>query len=102
MKRFLNKAWLGIVAAIAVVATACCSHKPSPTNTDPSNQESDEHRMTKGELKDRIAEIQARIKEREMSCVYGSPEIIEQYGRETRRLRHEMDSLQKVLDNWGK
>ncbi|MCR5014367.1 MAG: hypothetical protein K6A28_06310 [Bacteroidales bacterium] len=102
MKRLLNKAWIGIAAALAVVAAACCSHKPSPSNNDPANQESDEHQMTKRELKDRIAEIQARIKEREMSCVYGSPEIIEQYGRETRRLRHEMDSLQNVLDNWGK
>jgi len=102
MKRLLNKAWLGIVAALAMVAAACTFHKPSPVNNDPSNQESDEHQMSKNELKKRIAEISERIKEREMSCVYGSPEIIERYGRETRRLRHERDSLQNILDNWGK
>lgn len=104
MKRTMKKVWIGIVAALAVVAAACCSHKntqkdPEP---DPANQESNEHKMTKRELKERIAEIRERIKEREMSCVYGSPEIIQEYGRETMRLRHEADSLQNLLDNYGK
>ena len=31
-----------------------------------------------------------------------SPEIIAEYGRETARLRHELDSLQSELDNYGR
>ena len=100
MKRIKKKIWIGIMAAIAVIVGACCSHKNSPTNNeDPANPESNEHKMTKKELKERIAQIRARVKEREMSCVYGSPEIIQEYGRETQRLRMEADSLQNVLDN---
>lgn len=103
MKKFINKTWIAIVAALAIVAGACCTHKNSPKDeNDPSNQESPEHKMTKKELKERIAEIRAAIKDREMSCVYGSPEIIQQYGQVTQRLRHEADSLQNILDNYDK
>lgn len=103
MKSFLKKSWIAIVAAIAIVAGACCTHKNAPQNNeDPSNQEANEHKLSKRELKERLKEVQERIKEREMSCVYGSPEIIERYGQETRRLRHEADSLQKLIDNYDK
>lgn len=103
MKRLGNRIWVGVIAAFAVIVGACCSHKESPANNeDPANQESNEHQMTKRELKKRIEEIRARVEEREMSCVYGSPEIIEEYGWETDRLRHEADSLQNLLDNYDK
>ena len=103
MKRIGNKVWIAIMAVLAVVVGACCTHKNAPTNNeDPANPESNEHEMTKKELKERIAQIRARVKEREMSCVYGSPEVIHEYGRETQRLRMEADSLQNVLDNYDK
>lgn len=91
MKRILKKAWVGIVAFATLIVGACCTHKTTNDNT-----------MTKKELKERIAELRAIVEEREMSCVYGSPEIIAEYGRETGRLRHELDSLQNELDNYGK
>lgn len=91
MKRIFRKAWIGVVALAAVVVGACCSNKKANDN-----------QMSKKELKERIAELEAIVREREMSCVYGSPEIIAEYGRETRRLRQELDSLQNVLDNYGK
>lgn len=52
----------------------------------------------RSELRERIKQLQETIQRRESSCVYGSPEIIQQYGAETRRLRQELDSLQKELN----
>lgn len=91
MKRIFKKTWIGVVALATLIVGACCSNK----NTG-------DQKMSKKELKERIAELRAIVEEREMSCVYGSPEIIAEYGRETGRLRAELDSLQKELDNYGK
>lgn len=91
MKRFFKKTWIGIVAIATLIVGACCTHK---TNNNDNT--------TKQQLKERIAELKSIVEEREMSCVYGSPEIIAEYGRETQRLRHELDSLQNELDNFGK
>ena len=49
------------------------------------------------ELQERISNLQKAIMDREGSCVYGSPEIIEEYGRETQRMRNEVDALRKEL-----
>lgn len=91
MKKIFKKTWIGVVALATLIVGACCSSKGS----------SDE-RLTKKQLRERIAQLREIVKEREMSCVYGSPEIIAEYGAETRRLRHELDSLQNELDNYGK
>ena len=48
-------------------------------------------------LQERIAELQAALQRREGACVYGSPEIIEEWGRETQRMRDEVDSLRKEM-----
>ena len=50
-------------------------------------------------LQERIAELQAALQRREGACVYGSPEIIEEYGRETQRMRDEVEALRKELRN---
>lgn len=91
MKRIFKKTWIGVVAFATLIVGACCSNK----NTN-------DNKMSKKELKERIAQLKAIVEDREMSCVYGSPEIIAEYGRETGRLRAELDSLQKELDNYGK
>lgn len=91
MKKIFKKTWIGVVALATLIVGACCTHKTTNDN-----------KMSKKELQERIAELRAIVEEREMSCVYGSPEIIAEYGRETQRLRHELDSLQNELDNFGK
>ena len=48
-------------------------------------------------LQDRIVELQAALQRREGACVYGSPEIIEEYGRETQRMRDEIQAIRKEL-----
>ena len=49
-------------------------------------------------LQERIVELQEVLQRREGACVYGSPEVIEEYGRETQRLRNELQSVRKELN----
>ena len=49
------------------------------------------------ELKRQIADLKAALQRREGACVYGSPEVIEEYGRETNRMRQEIETLEKEL-----
>lgn len=49
------------------------------------------------ELQERIAELQAALQRREGACVYGSPEIIQEYGKETQRMRDELEAVRKEL-----
>lgn len=48
-------------------------------------------------LQERIVDLQAALQRREGACVYGSPEIIEEYGKETQRMRDEVEALRKEL-----
>jgi len=93
MKKPFRKVWIGILTATAFVVGACCSHKTVEINGE---------KLTKKELQARVDELRTIVEEREMSCVYGSPEIIAEYGRETARMRAELDELQKELDNFCK
>ena len=93
MKRSFRKVWIGVLAFATLVVGACCSTKTVDVNGQ---------KMTKKELQARVDELRAIVQDREMSCVYGSPEIIAEYGKETRRLRNELDELQKKLDEFDK
>ena len=101
MKLF-RKAWVGIVALAALVVGACCTNKTTSNNGEDPNKANNETptKPSKKELRARIEELRERVKEREMSCVYGSPEVLQRYGEETWRLRHEADSLQNILDHY--
>lgn len=48
-------------------------------------------------LQQRIADLQAALQRREGACIYGTPEVMEEYGRETQRMRDEMQGLKKQL-----
>lgn len=48
-------------------------------------------------LQQRIAQLQAALQQREGACVYGTPEIIQQYGEETRRMKNELEDLRQQL-----
>ncbi|MBR1513211.1 MAG: hypothetical protein IJ622_02840 [Bacteroidales bacterium] len=57
------------------------------------------------QLKQRLADLQSALMRREGAAVYGSPEVMEEYGRETQRMRQEVEALQKELrdlDKYGK
>ena len=53
-------------------------------------------------LQERIVELQQALQQREGACVYGSPEIIEEYGRETQRMRDELQAVKMELRELNK
>ena len=53
-------------------------------------------------LQERIVELQAALQRREGACVYGSPEIIQEYGKETQRMRDELEAVRKELKDLNK
>lgn len=108
MKRFFKKSWIAILALATTVVAACSSSKHTnktddsqntSVNSDDNTATSDTLSASRAEVQSRLEELRRVIKEREMSCVYGSPEILRRYSEETQRLRYEADSLQNLLDN---
>ena len=73
MKKFGRSIWVGILSALAFIG-ACTSSK-GLTNAE------------RAQLVKERDSIQTIINSRESACVYGSPEVIEAYGKETQRLR---------------
>ena len=57
-----------------------------------------EKEQTRKELMERLQTLQQTISRREGACVYGSPEVIQKYGAETRRLKAEAAEIQKQLE----
>ena len=57
-----------------------------------------EKEQTRIELTERLETLLQTIRRREGACVYGSPEVIQKYGEETRRLKAEAAEIQKQLD----
>ena len=48
-------------------------------------------------LQERVAQLQAALQRREGACVYGSPEVLEEYVKETQRMRDELKAVKKEL-----
>ena len=48
-------------------------------------------------LQERLNAVRAELQRREGACVYGSPEVMEEWGRETGRLRKEAEDLQQQI-----
>ena len=83
MKKVVRTVWIGALTGIAFLG-ACCS----------SSGLSRKERKQLVKERDSIQEI---LKMREMAAVYGSPEVIANYGTETARLRCELDSINARL-----
>lgn len=83
MKKVVRNVWIGTLSGLAFLA-ACCS-----TNG-----------LSRKERKQLVKErdsIQKILEQREMAAVYGSPEIIANYGAENARLRYQVDSINNLL-----
>lgn len=50
------------------------------------------------ELTNQLNQLLEAIKRRESACVYGSPEVIQRYGEETRRMRQEAEELRQQIN----
>ena len=83
MKKVVQTVWICALTGMAFLA-ACCTSKGLT-------------RAERKQLKHDRDSIQEILKMREMSAVYGSPEIIADYSAETARLRYQLDSINKRL-----
>lgn len=54
------------------------------------------------ELIRQINEIRSILQRREGACIYGSPEVMERYKKETQRLRKQQAELEKALEDLDK
>ncbi|MBO4875106.1 MAG: hypothetical protein J5542_07355 [Bacteroidales bacterium] len=111
--KIVKKTWIAILAMATAVVAACTSTKrtsesaeavPPADNDELGENENaampkDSINARRAELQVRLEKLRAIIKDREMSCVYGSPEVLQEYSAHTRELRQEADSLQNVLLN---
>ena len=48
-------------------------------------------------LRERLDILRNTIRERESSCIYGTPEVMERYSKETKRMREEAAELEFQL-----
>lgn len=129
MKKVVRTVWISLLSGLAFLA-ACTTTKHgkfetlygSPEVNVPANQESiNEMNARLDQIEQRINEMkgpdkQSRreqlqqqldsisniLKRREGACIYGSPEVMEQYRNETLRLHKEASKLQKELEDLDK
>lgn len=52
----------------------------------------------RAELQQRLDSLQSIIQEREMSCVYGSPEVMDRYRQRTAEIRQEAQNIEKEIE----
>jgi len=112
--KIVKKTWIAILAVATAVVAACTTTKRSPENAESDIKHNDNDNLNidgnssltkdsisakRAELQERLEKLRATIKDREMSCVYGSPEVMKKYNAETRAMRNEADSLQNELLN---
>ena len=111
--RIVKKTWIAILELVTAAVAACTSIKRTPENvgevkpTDSdglddkakASESEDSINARRAELQERFEKLRATIRDREMSCVYGSPEVMQSYSATTRAMRQEADSLQNVLMN---
>ena len=53
-------------------------------------------------LQQRIDELRNAIRMREGACIYGSPEVIQAYGKKTQEMRDELERLESQLEKTEK
>ena len=97
MKKIVRTVWIGLLSGVAFIVACCCSQNKTPKTDD--NLEKKQRVV---QLQQQLDSITNNIKKPEGACVYGPPEIIQQYGEETRRLKQEAENIQnqiKELEN---
>lgn len=104
----MRKLWIIILSGVALIvgsiALVRCIHREppcyyGPPMDDPSIDTLDMSAKDKRrqQLRERIEAIRDILEERQNSEIYGSPEVMEEYARETKRYRAEADSLEREL-----
>ncbi len=99
MAKWFRKLWIGLLSGTAalvscnLIAPPPCCYGPPPV--DPTVDTTKANR--KVVIRERINAIRDILDERRNSEIYGPPEMMEEYERETNRLQAEADSLEKEL-----
>ncbi len=75
------------------------ANTPKPVLYGPPTSNPVNKKERKKELQSQLDQLLQAIQRRENSCVYGSPEVIERYGQETRRMRQEAADLQQQIED---
>lgn len=101
MSRWFRKLWIGLLSGTAVLAS-CDFFATSPKIYGPPPVEPTEDTLhmkidRRELLRQRIESIRAIVEERQNSEIYGPPEMMKEYARETQRLQAEADSLEQEL-----
>ena len=94
MKKIVRNIWIGLLSGLAFIVGCATQNK---TDNKEIAKEKEEKKQRIEQLSHQLDSINDIIQRREGACVYGSPEIIEQYGQETRRLRQEAEQLQQQI-----
>ena len=77
-------------------------------NIDESKQYLENSKQKVKMLKDRnylvkrIEDLRSALQRREGACVYGSPEVIQEYGKKTQEMRDELKALENQLNKIDK
>ena len=102
----MRRLWIWILSGLALLLGGLllvrCIHRPQPCYYGPPVREPDSLEVSskaqrRQQLQQRLEALRNIIEERQNSEIYGPPEMIEEYGRETRRLQAEADSLENEL-----
>ena len=102
MGKWFRRLWIGLLSGTATLASCNIFSPPpcyyGPPPMDPTRDSVMQTKQNKRDmLRQRIDEIRSVLEERQNSEIYGSPEVMEEYARENRRLQAEADSLEQEL-----
>lgn len=61
-----------------------------------------QNRTRRAELLKRIDDLRSALQRREGACIYGTPEMMEEYGNQTQMMRDELKTLEDELEELNK
>lgn len=101
MGKLFRKIWIGLLSGTAVLASCNfqsteqpCLYGPAPVDDSIVDTVQPDRRQVVMERLDAVRDI---IEERQNSEIYGPPEMMEEYSKETMRYMAEADSLEREL-----
>lgn len=103
----MRRLWIWILSGLALLLGGLllvrCIHREQPMCyygppvKEPDSLEVSSKAQRRMQLQQRLDSLRNIIEERQNSEIYGPPEIMKEYGKETRRLKAEADSLEIEL-----
>jgi len=57
-----------------------------------------QNQTRRADLLKRIDDLRSALQRRESACIYGSPEVMQEYGQQTQEMRNELKALEDELE----